>query len=489
MATQVFFFAPEGALPIEADAAWESTVQSWLSLTTDAWMARWRALPEAEQARVPHYVGGTGLSKNAAAATRCHDKTLRDSARAWVDAAWARYEASGRTVLPEADVAACHAALGIPSKVAVNDLLNYRGAARAIAPRALPPGAKLGFFRHHARADEFDLAASDATERAVACEIVRAAGGELLALWTYGHAVVLMRFTRDARGAVEVQGPHALRVEGVRDAAALARLRGLVEGGAIALPWRAFTDAGVEGQMDVPTLFAALGAPRAPEILPVDAAGVWSAFDGLCASLLAEAEADKAHVRRVQAAVGTDLKIPAKPDRGLKKTPGALANVAARLALHLGPRGDDGGHATLPPAREPAPGWVVDRMRCARETLDRAAAPTPIGSWRALQEVLPPRLAYDGRLDESQGGFVSLRVTVEGAAARRALREDLLGRHLVDSYGTAWIEGDGVLAYACARVERDVLIAALADLPAGSTLALACGPDVLGRWVRVAPSA
>lgn len=118
------------------------------------------------------------------------------------------------------------------------------------------------------------------------------------------------------------------------------------------------------------------------------------------------------------------------------------------------------------------------KRRFAEKALESLPAAQPITEWGELKAVFGPRLTYRGELPEMEGGLVSLRLVVPGAdpAFLRDLRNDLQGERMTARYGEVWTARGEVRAYMCSDYDTALLAAVLADLPAGTRLALAVGP-------------
>jgi len=101
-----------------------------------------------------------------------------------------------------------------------------------------------------------------------------------------------------------------------------------------------------------------------------------------------------------------------------------------------------------------------------------------------LLSVVGPSLRYRGPLSEQDGGIVSLRVTlpVEDPAWVRELRSDLKGRWVISAYGEAWVEGVEVRGYSCSDVDVALLTQVLGDAPAGTTITIGVGEELIGAW-------
>jgi hypothetical protein len=191
MASLGFLLAPLREIPTEHDDQWLSTVQSWLHIANFAWFGLWQQLSEEERRGVPRMPPGTGLSNNAMDATRKKDPELLASAKAWAEHAWQVWNDSGRQapLLPVADSATAHEALGLDSRMTAAQLIGYAGGFATIAPAKLKRGGRYGFLKGDGDLNAFAFGELDSTQRELFLEIARGHGGDHIAVWTFGHAL------------------------------------------------------------------------------------------------------------------------------------------------------------------------------------------------------------------------------------------------------------------------------------------------------------
>ena len=124
------------------------------------------------------------------------------------------------------------------------------------------------------------------------------------------------------------------------------------------------------------------------------------------------------------------------------------------------------------------------KRRHAQQLMSTPVEARDISSMTALLLILGSRLRYNGPLKESDGGIVSLRITlpVEDANYLLDLRNDLQGRAMVDRYGEVWADGRDICAYSCSTVDVGLLSQILGDAPTGTTLRVGLGTEVHGAW-------
>jgi hypothetical protein len=126
----------------------------------------------------------------------------------------------------------------------------------------------------------------------------------------------------------------------------------------------------------------------------------------------------------------------------------------------------------------------VKKRRHAQQLMSTQVEAGNISSMTALLPILGSRLRYNGPLKESDGGIVSLRITLpaEDASYLLDLRNDLQGRSMVDRYGEVWADGRDVCGYSCSTVDVGLLSQILGDAPSGTTLKIGVGTEVRGAW-------
>lgn len=479
MSSSAVVLAPLLPIPENPDRAWEATVESWTSLADDYWLDKVGALPEAARAGVARLPGGQRLSRSQSSATQTQNAALKKSAKAWVEEAWARYEAAGRKgPAPEGGVVAAHEALGLASKVSTANLIAYRGKYAPLPPKKRPSAASLAFSLSTKDPSELEFLGQGATERVILEEIARAYGGEHLHLWTFGGAAHVWLARSSAPGQRPSISCFSFRLAAEARQPQLGALRAAFEGSKLSPDLGRLEQLLARPTLELPDWFAAFGVLGAkPEPL-VDPAALWADFDGVRAALLAGQAPDGKAVARVSAAIERlGEKLPKKlPQKGPPEA--ALAGPERALAQAIGALG-----RALPEAPQVK---MTDELRyrtAVRERTYRALALTPkqerLPRWAALPEVLGPYAAYTGLLDEAEGGIVSLELRTSSTAAELAeLRANLQGTGLIAGYGRAWIDEGRVLGTMCSNLDLALLASVLADLPAASTeLKLSLGPE------------
>lgn len=479
MSTSAVIFAPLLPIPESPDRAWETTIESWTSLADSYWFDKVDALPEAAQAGVLRFPGGSRLSKSQSNATQTQSAPLKKSAKAWVEEAWARYEAAGRKgPAPEGGVVAAHQALGLASKVSTANLVAYRGKYAALPPKKRPPGASAAFSLSTKDPNELEFLARGATERAIAEEIARAYGGDLLHLWTFGGAVHVWLARSPEPGKRASTSCFSFRLAAQARQPQLGALRAAFEGSKLSPDAAQLEQLLARPALELTDWFLAFGIGGAKPEPVVDPSALWADFDGVRAALLAGQTPDGKAAGRVSAAIERlGEKLPKKlPQKGPPEA--ALAGPERALAEAIGALG-----RALPPAPQVK---LTDELRyrtAVRERTYRALALEPkqerLPRWSALPEVLGPMAAYDGRLEEAEGGIVSLELRTTSTPAELAeLRANLQGTGLIASYGRAWIDDGRVLGTMCSSLDLSLLASVLADLPAATTeLKISLGPE------------
>jgi hypothetical protein len=466
MASAAYVLAPMAPIPEERDPRWFAAVASFLAVTTRVWSELRGALPEAEQERVPRFMGGVGLSTNMADATATKDEAIVAAARAFTEAAWRRYDEGGRRDLPVADAAAFARATGVASRVALDDLVAHRAGWKT-RPAKTGGGALVGSVRLDARLDAFGLLEADSTDRAALAEIVRAYGGAAVALFSFGHAAhALVARSPAPGGEVAWHGPFSFRLARPRGGRgpALEGLGRALERSAIPVDL-----AMIARELEAPVaslraIFAAFGVPGVDEIAPVDGPARWAAFEAVARALFRGDKPDAKARKAVNDALGDrpdDEKLPASAKLGK----GALARTYAGAAWAMR-------QAVAPPEGSPAAprraaverAWdVLDGDAAGRLTV--GVDKKRLGETASLGRLLacfPPSLARDPLF------LAELAIKLEAANAH------------------AWVDGlaalaetvasTGLVAIAVPRGERDALRKALGVAPGEEPIEPPPGP-------------
>ena len=486
MAGSAVVFAPLLPIPDAPDLAWEATIESWLSLVDAAWSDKADALSEATapaggfpSSGAPRILPGPRWSKSSSGATQTQNPALRKSAKAWVEQAWARYEAAGRTgAVPESGVAVAHQALGLASRVSTANLCEYRGKYTPLPPKKRPAAASAAFALSTKDPNELEFLGEGATERVIAEEIARAYGGDHLHLWTFGGAAHVWLARSAAPGQMPAISSFSFRLAARARQPQLAALREAFEGSTLSPDFSVLERLLAPAELSVPEWFAAFGvAGMKPEPL-VDPAALWADFDRVRTALCRGEAPDGKAAARVNAAIERlGEKLPKKvPTKGPPEA--AFAGSERALALAIGALGRQ-----LPEAPKPKD-TAEERYRTAvrartYQALALPPEPERLPRWSALPAVLGPTAAYGGRLDEAEGGILSLELRTEATAQELAeLRANLQGTGLIAGYGRAWIDEGRVLGTMCSNLDLALLASVLADLPAASTeLKISLGPE------------
>lgn len=480
MAASAVVFAPLATLPEQPDRAWEATIESWTSLADTYWSEKVDALPEAEQGGLPRTLRGSRLSRSLSSATQTQSPVLRKSAKAWVEEAWARFEASGRTgPAPEGGVAVAHQALGLASRVSTANLCQYRGKYAPLPPKRRPAAASAAFALSTKDPNELEFLAEGATERAIAEEIARAYGGDHLHLWTFGGAAHVWL----ARSATPGESPaiscFSFRLAARQRQPQLAALRGAFEGSKLSPDFSILERLLGEPELTLPEWFAAFGVAGIKAEPPlIDPAALWADFDRVRAALCqGEAPDGKAAARLTATIERLGEKLPRKvPSKGPPEA--VFAGPERALALAIGALGRQLPEA--PKTKDSAEERYRTAVRARTyQALLLSPKPERLPRWSALPAVLGPYAAYRGRLEEAEGGIVALELRTEATAQELAeLRANLQGTGLIAGYGRAWIDEGRVLGTMCSNLDLALLASVLADLPAASTeLKISLGPE------------
>lgn len=224
-----------------------------------------------------------------------------------------------------------------PRDAALDGPLHYRGATFRPVSRA----EGLAFLAHSAKADAFPLGGFAGDELRKLRHIAHAYGGDCVALWTFAGAVHLWSARSPAPGApprvlelsVRLDAPADVgRPPGTAD-----RIERWFVGSALAPDVAALRRELDAASVSVPGWFRAFGVPGARSPEPVDAVGVWDAFERAAEALLRGSAPDAAARRQVNAMINdADERLPAKPAAKRGATARRVANCFAALREALG---------------------------------------------------------------------------------------------------------------------------------------------------------
>jgi hypothetical protein len=378
-----YVLAPVTPVPAACDAAWRASVQSWVELTGDLWAERVEALPREVRARVPRRLSGRGISSNGADASARGDPAVVVAARAWIEASFRAWwdEGGGTAAPPVNDVAACHAAMGLTSRVSLGDLLLARPELRPVGPRA-PRGDEC--VRLLAGAAPRRERPPAETELAIVREIARALGGDHLALWTEADRLQIWLAGRGGRRhRFTLAADEARRVTDV-----LPALRKALDDTRFSGHAKAVERAVGRDRLDAGEVFAAFGLPLRP--VGALAGDPWGDLESVATALLRGAPpkpAARGRLRKVLAAAeGEAVVLPATAQgHGSGRLARAVAEAARALEqIEETPRA--GQFAARFPAVRAAVKWLGDQD--ADDLAAEALLPR-------LVEQLPPPLRAD----------------------------------------------------------------------------------------------
>jgi hypothetical protein len=341
MAALGFLMAPERDVRATTDRDWFETCCAWINGTYMAWRALRDTLPPGE--RPEGWFDAPNLTTNAADYMERNRPEHKVAFRAHVAERLAQWQARGcdpATVVHNGPAEFC-AATGTEPGLGLDKLVAYRGGLlQPIPEKKLKRGGRVGLL-----ANQGDVFAFDTEhERDLLEELTRAAGGDSLALWTWGHTVQVeilrsRRATRPERRRISIRLRRPADRE--RSAGLRSELERGFDGSALHPDWPAIEAQLAAAEIEIGPWFEAFGLPGAAELAPRDGAALWAELDRAGTDLLRGATPDPAAVKRVNAVLSKSgpEKLPSKPGKGTARR---LAGTAWQLRRNVGLPADSG---------------------------------------------------------------------------------------------------------------------------------------------------
>ncbi len=334
-----YLFAPRNPLSNTPDNAWHEHVCSWIHAIDTAWRKKRGALA-TNFSSTPAY---RNLSTNMACMPPSRCRALAPDVEPVAEALLEKWRAT-KGELPMFDAALFAESTGIASQICLQNLTGYRGGFKEIPAAKLKRGGTLAFLNSSSDPYDYKFGREDEVEANIFLEIVRASGGDGLALWSWGRSIglLLARTNCPPTTRVAAFGPFYI-APGKRTKEHIARmlekLRQAFEGSAFQVDWKSVEQQLAAEELSATAWCAAFGLPQAPEATPANAAEAFEAWERASAAILGGQKAAPPDVKIVNSALektGCDTKLPTKPASGDGQVAYKLANVQVDLEQRIG---------------------------------------------------------------------------------------------------------------------------------------------------------